>query len=270
MEQKSLDSKFLCLLSRGPVPRFWDNTDNNLKKIGMNLGQNEFYSINSHGLRSEEFTKNHDGKHILFAGCSNTFGLGNFLEDVWSYKVYKAIEKNEKVSGYFNVGSPGATISEISYQIFVYCKDYGYPDTVFINLPDYYREYMANLNIYTGKVVPNGQSINKIMITRNVIAQFLSLMDNLALNGTKVISMTWDHEDQTKTNELNAKDYFADMYIVDEKELANHCLSYEEQNKSSMLKDYFLIGLDEDHPGIAVHDFWYLKMYNKYKEINND
>jgi hypothetical protein len=33
MEQKSLDSKFLCLLSRGPVPRFWGNTYNNLKKI---------------------------------------------------------------------------------------------------------------------------------------------------------------------------------------------------------------------------------------------
>ena len=135
MEQKSLDSKFLCLLSRGPVPRFWDNTYNNLKKLGISLEQSEFYSINSHGLRSDEFITNHDGKHILFAGCSNTFGLGNFLEDVWSYKVYKEIEKNEKVSGYFNIGSPGATISEISYQIFVYCKDYGYPDTVFINLP---------------------------------------------------------------------------------------------------------------------------------------
>lgn len=34
------------------------------------------YSLNSSGQRCDEFKKTHEGKHILFAGCSITFGEG--------------------------------------------------------------------------------------------------------------------------------------------------------------------------------------------------
>jgi hypothetical protein len=272
MEQESLGNNgfFMSLISRGPVPQFWENTKKNLKKNGFSISQDNFYKINSHGLRSQEFDDNHDGLHVLFAGCSNTFGLGSFLEDTWSYKLYKKISEKTKTSGYFNVGSPGATISEIAYQIFVYCKRYGYPDFVFINLPDYYREYQAILDHYVGKEVPENQSLNRVMITRNVAAQYLSLVDNLKLNKTSVVAMTWDTITHFKDSELDVRDNFSDIYFVDNNELAQHCLEYEKNNLTNPLKDFFIRGLDDDHPGIAVHDFWYSKMYNKYKEIINE
>jgi len=271
MEQKLSDrDRFLSLISRGPVPHIWETTKKNLKSLGFDIDQSSFYQTNSHGLRSEEFTKNHDGKHLLFAGCSNTFGLGNFIEDVWAYRLYSEISKTEKVSGYFNVGSPGATISEILYQIFMYCNHYGYPNFVFINFPDYYREYLAILNIYDSKELPPTQSLNKVMIARNISAQYMSLLENLKANGAKVIAYTWDTVTKFGNNEIDVRNYFPNISFINNNDLAKHCLAYQDRFSDSKLKDYFVVGLDEDHPGIAVHDFWYLSMYNRYQEIKND
>lgn len=269
MEQKLSDKdRFLSILSRGPVPHIWETTKTNLSSLGFNVNQDEFYKINSHGLRSDEFKKYHDGMHLLFAGCSNTFGLGNFIEDVWAHKVYSEISKNNKTSGYFNIGSPGATVSEILYQIFIYCSHYGYPDFVFINFPDYYREYLAILNIYDAQKIPESQTLNRVMIARNICMQYLSLLSNLELNGTKIIAATWDL-DYMKTKEVDARNYFPDLIAINNDELANHCLKYQEENSEHLLKDYFILSFDEDHPGVAVHDFWYQTMYNKYKEVSN-
>ena len=42
----------------------------------------------------------------MFLGCSHTWGIGNHLEDVWSYKL------NKLVGGeFFNLGAPGHGIS---------------------------------------------------------------------------------------------------------------------------------------------------------------
>ena len=46
--------------------------------------QNTFFGdekeINSKNFRSNEFIKKHEGKHILFSGCSVTSGVGLFEE----------------------------------------------------------------------------------------------------------------------------------------------------------------------------------------------
>jgi len=271
MEQRLLGNYGLLEMNaRGPLPEYWHRSEKNLKELGINLSQQEFYKINSHGLRSEEFKKDHDGKHIVFAGCSNTFGIGSRLEDIWAHKLYKRISKEEKVSGYFNIGSPGATISEVSYQIFVYCQKYGYPDVVFINFPNYYREYLVILDMYSEKFIPDEITLNKKMITNNVVVQYLSLLENLKANGTAVVAMTWDMMKDSTTNELDARDSFPDLIRIDRDELAEYCLAYEKENRNNTLKKYFLVGLDNDHPGIAVHDFWHGKMYNRYKEIVNE
>lgn len=47
------------------------------------------YNLNSDNFRSDEFIKKHKNKHILFAGCSNTFGEGVEYEKTWAYRLYK-------------------------------------------------------------------------------------------------------------------------------------------------------------------------------------
>ena len=109
------------------------------KKLGIKEDSEHTYQYNSSGLRCDEFTKNHNGKHILFAGCSETEGMGHKLENTWAHQVYSKISENEKCSGFFNVGVRVLTIAAINRQITNYILEYGKPDLLFINYPDFYR-----------------------------------------------------------------------------------------------------------------------------------
>jgi hypothetical protein len=76
--------------------------------------------VNSLGFRSEEFKKVHKGKHILFSGCSNTYGSGLKLNEIWASRVYKNISEKEECSGFFNLSVPGAGINHICFNLFRY------------------------------------------------------------------------------------------------------------------------------------------------------
>jgi hypothetical protein len=96
-------------------------------------------SKNSLGYRSDEFKKEHEGKHILFAGCSETFGFGSVIEESWPYIVYNEIKNESDVSGYYNIGVPGAGFKEIIMEVIDYCDKYDNPDTIFILFPNLER-----------------------------------------------------------------------------------------------------------------------------------
>jgi hypothetical protein len=109
-----------------------------LAKIGKTL--EDMYSFNSRGYRSEEFKATHDGLHILFIGCSVTFGQGVFLDDTWSKIVYNKLAETNKVSGYYNLSVPGATKIDVANRIKMYIEEFSMPDLVLINFPDSYRD----------------------------------------------------------------------------------------------------------------------------------
>ena len=90
--------------------------------------------------RCDKFTNTHDGKHILFIGDSFASGDGLDLEDTWCYKLYNKISKEEKVSGYFNIGMSGSSISEAIDQFFRYSYIYGNPDVVFFVTTEFDRD----------------------------------------------------------------------------------------------------------------------------------
>lgn len=61
----------------------------------------DFIPVDSLSIRTDPYTTDHDGKHILFAGCSVTHGVGlPDIQDVWTNIVYGALKANEKVSGF--------------------------------------------------------------------------------------------------------------------------------------------------------------------------
>lgn len=113
------------------------------KKI-LNIQPNSIqsgYSVNSYGYRSDEFIENHEGKHVLFAGCSVTWGVGLEENEIWSKIVYERISSKEKYSGYFSLGFPGTCVTNQVYDIFEYCNKYGNPDSIFYCLPDFNRGF---------------------------------------------------------------------------------------------------------------------------------
>ena len=99
------------------------------------------YQYNEDFFRCDSFKKNHDGKHILFSGCSETEGVGGNIEDAWSHILYNKIAKKEKCSGFFNLAKSGWGWSRIIINALIYFKKYGYPDTYFILLPNHQRKF---------------------------------------------------------------------------------------------------------------------------------
>ena len=140
-EEKNFKKFFDKGLSSYEAP----NTTFHRMKHEIKLGTKEdltfTYKYNSRGFRSDEFKKDHDGKHILFAGCSETEGVGTKLDNLWAYRVYEKIKDSEKCSGFFNIGIRALTVDLIMGQILAYIEDYGKPDVLFINYPDFFRYY---------------------------------------------------------------------------------------------------------------------------------
>jgi hypothetical protein len=94
---------------------------------------------NSNGFRSDEFIKTHEGRHIVFAGCSETYGRGGDIEESWAHMVYSSISKSTQTSGFFNLGTPGAGFKEILCTVIDYCNSYAKPNDIFILMPNLER-----------------------------------------------------------------------------------------------------------------------------------
>lgn len=104
------------------------------------------YYFNSYGYRSDEFTDFHDGEHILFAGCSETEGIGGNLDSCWSYMTYKKLSETKKVSGFFNLSRGGWGHDVIIANIMQYIKKYGKPNKIYILFPNLSRDFEWQTN----------------------------------------------------------------------------------------------------------------------------
>lgn len=103
------------------------------------------YEYNLDWFRSQNFKKEHDGLHIVFHGCSNTEGIGANIENTWSHMLYKDLEKNHKIDGYYNLARSGSGWHKIIHNFIVYVERYGAPDFLFILHPNILRNYIWNL-----------------------------------------------------------------------------------------------------------------------------
>lgn len=97
------------------------------------------YKLNKYLFRCDQFTSIYKGLHILFAGCSETFGEGGNINDNWSKKLYDQIKLNNEVSGYFNISSPGFGWEDIIHNVQRYVELFGSPDIIFILAPNVVR-----------------------------------------------------------------------------------------------------------------------------------
>lgn len=236
------------------------------------------YQYNKDSFRSDGFTNNHDGKHILFSGCSETEGVGGNLEDAWPHILYKKISEKEKCSGFFNLGKSGWGWSRIVLNSLIYFNKYGYPDVYFILLPNhqrkfYYREDLKSMPkisewIYF-QVYPDVLDIPKLDKTstpKEYLEDFVFFLINWKTfcelcksNNVKLIFSTWDGIDSMSLNNNLFDEYLA----LEESKLHKYINEYYETH--AIKKDDYK--KRDGHNGRVFHHFYAKEFYEKYKEL---
>lgn len=223
--------------------------------------------LNNEGFRSDDFVKNHYAKHILFVGCSNTFGVSSEKEKTWPSLVFNEIKQKEKVEGYYNLSHIGAKISENISNIFLYCKKYGKPNVIFFLMPTAGRElFVTNKNYESNNIDPEEILIKKYFAINTIKNYYFMLEEYCKSNNITLISTTWDFgNDDMSVNKLFKEfDTFFENKIINHKP---HMLLYNEKNNDDLFSIKAKDGL---HFGNAVMYSFSKILYNKYKEINEN
>lgn len=231
--------------------------------------------LNNYQYRCDDFTDKHVGKHILFMGCSVTWGDGLNEEELWSKKVYNTLSSMFTCSGYFNVSFPGTGIMEISYKFEEYVRKFGKPDYLIINLPQLYRFFgvtasqkadgglefaLCNTSddrtTYAGsnvRINPYQMNMPAKMVAKYMIIKQLHMLETFCkYAGIKLYLFTWDTTGEDNLQD-ELKDYEISSLIEIDKEKLEQMV-YEEESKS---KDEFgWVARDNAHFGTYYHSVW--------------
>jgi len=222
--------------------------------------------FNSKNFRCDEFINKHDGMHILFSGCSHTFGTGLKIEDTWAKMLYENISNKTKCSGYFNIGFPGTSLMHQVINTIKYCEKYGNPDAIFFNITELRRLYTLKTDFKGNPIKPftynNGfYKLSAQPVLKLLAYQYYYMLEKYCeSNNIQLFSFSW------KTghgfNNLNLKTY----YKIEDKDLLDHVAEYKKNNPNKLCIEK---AMDNQHYGIAYHDFWAKFIYEKFMEKND-
>jgi hypothetical protein len=224
------------------------------------------YVFNNNGFRCDNFKKNHDGIHILFAGCSETEGVGGNLNSCWAYMLYEEIIKYNKISGYFNIGKSGFGWQKIISNCLVYFDKVGVPDYLFIMLPDVNRFFNWRESIGSWTYDQN-HDLDFQTHQKNIIDMVLSWKLFLKFckeKNIKLLFSTFDMFNNSYILEAQMDDFIVFNYsdkilkkIIDEE------IIYNKNNKDK--KEIFLEKRD-GHQGYGKHLLWKNIFIDKIKD----
>ena len=239
------------------------------------------YRYNNDFFRCDNFIEKHDGKHILFGGCSETEGVGGNIEDTWSHMLYNKISKEEKCSGFFNLAKSGWGWNRIIVNSLIYFKKYGYPDVYFILLPNHERNFsyknesstLENLFTYDQKYpepyfdyVDATQNNNRSS-PKEYFENFIHFLINwktfyelCEAKNIKLIFSTWDELDGLNLQNI----FFNNFFLLTRENERKFNNGYAKNNK---IKPEDLKKRD-GHSGKIGHMFWSQEFYKKYKEVS--
>jgi hypothetical protein len=244
------------------------------------------YEYNSELFRSEEFIKSHKGQHILFSGCSESEGVGGNIEDSWTNMLYKKISKEMECSGYFNLSRAGWGWNRIILNSLIYFKKYGYPNIMFILLPNIQRKFDYSIDGHLndqGDYMGNWKYIQKYPMDsslKNLDPKDLRIFSSpkeynedfvnfliswkifnkvCSDNNIKLFFSTWDPMDCKNLINLNIFENFLPVNDYNEtKYISQYYASNSKKNTDIFKRD--------GHSGRLTHFIWTEKFYEKYKE----
>lgn len=244
-----------------------------------------FSKYNSYGWRCDEFIKEHNGKpHILFAGCSEAFGEGAIVEDSWPHMLYTKLSKDMELSGFFCLGVAGMGWIDIFSVIDQYIEEFGSPDYIFLNLPNSqrYLSYIENpinyglekSGVYRYGIMDKGEKfingstdiIAETNFFPNDISQisldiYIRLFEKFCeVKGINFFWGSWDNRVEDIDSRVTNKSKNVVKIFTNGKDL----FDVQEINKSLTLSK------PDGHQGTAFHYAWSEKLYNAYKERQDD
>ena len=214
--------------------------------------------MNNLNFRSENFINSHKNLHIVFSGCSQTFGTGLLEEELWAKNLYILLNNKMQCSGYFNLATPGGSIGHIIVNIFKYCKNFGNPDVIFINLPNTCRIYNYDKN---KKIMHDGRFSNEYLDFFDVISyQYYFMLEQYCeQNNIKLFSFSW----HSNANNLMPK-YFKNFIHISENDMSKYIMQ--------KYKDNYQIATsarDGIHSGAGPNACWTERMYDEFIKQNN-
>jgi len=253
------------------------------KLFGSTRHQDKYVKeINKHGFRCDEFTTDHEGLHILFSGCSTTYGTGLKLEDVWAHKVYSKISEKQKVSGYYNLGVPGTGLFFIISNIFKYFNQYGNPNIIFINLPDMFRHYAIDKlelsseelnhlelifpavakNVYNKISDENPHSEETMSIWPNYYDYLMMLESYCKTNNIMLFTFSYS----PPTNGIISQTDLDRFFSINPAQITHELINFVSENA---VDKYFITAEDGAHEGHGFHTLWANKVIDFYYGGNN-
>lgn len=231
---------------------------------------------NSLGFRCDEFVEKgeHDGKHILFSGCSVSWGDGLNKEEAWPWMVYQELSKSEKTSGYFSLAFPGTSIAQQIFWMFRYFKKYGNPDIIFFLMPNLGRIVSIDSEKLLDPVHGMASSIMaksdddeypgslKMSGYLNFEA-YLMLEQYCISNGITLVSSSWSHSESDgapgNTTETFGDNFESFFKMSHGKVELKFLKEYMEANPDSQL-----LARDRSHPGTAKQAWNASQMLEEY------
>lgn len=232
------------------------------------------YRYNNEFFRSDDFSTVHDGKHVLFAGCSETEGQGGNMEDSWGHMVFEKIKDSNNVNSFYNLGRAGFGWQKIISQTQLYIKKYGKPDLMFVLLPNvgrfvnwsnanndwYYQQQYPRFgnnkmldsvrDIVDDPYIPTEQSpaeYRKIFIDFTLAWRLFEDFCNAA--GIKLVWATWEPIDNYNFSRLNL---FQNFMPLDKEDVLDHV----EKFKHSLVIADDDLNKRDGHHGRMFHRFW--------------
>jgi hypothetical protein len=230
--------------------------------------KNEF---NSFGFRSDEFTNKHNGKHILFMGCSETQGSNEDLNSCWAYILYNKIKTKENVSGYFNIASIGSGIIPQIMKAQEYIKKFGKPDEILFLSPEPYRTLKyskTDARVEHSNITPEvyeecdiSDMLEIFSYNATIIQMFESFCETLNI---KLLWSTWASHEEYIFDGYGFKNYF-NLHMTNVS-LENLYELYADESRT--IDNNFL--KKDKHKGIVFHRYWAEKFYQeRLNEKNN-
>jgi hypothetical protein len=180
------------------------------------------YSLNSHGVRCDEFYEIPKADHILFAGCEYTLPIAQDLEDSWAYSLYKYYLG---ATGTFrSLSYPGADPQKIVANVIKYVDLYGAPSKMFVLMPEIIRQYgyWQEGKVYKPKMYRQLKSEDGIehnlmaqpndvplqLLALNYIRSVRILESFCSATGINLFWTTWDKDTSDLLDEISFKNFF--------------------------------------------------------------
>lgn len=208
------------------------------------------YTLNSCSQRCDEFSKQHNGKHILFSGCSFTFGEGLPYMENWSGRLYKKISESESLSGYYSIAYCGGSIDYIVQNTFKYFEEFGQPQVIFALFPDS-RRILTKINNQEIILMPiNQDDVEKVWEDRSpIIEQSKNIELLIEYCKQNNILFLWSSWDQNDIKHYRSRFLVSDGFI----DINDLAIAKNAEKKNSNNKKYYDTARDGRHPGIRYN-----------------